>query len=278
MLALKLGTRGAPRPGRRAPEGDLPASARRARGQQEPARILQSVGAGPSDLPTCSCRTEDGYEWRAADGTAILRLPWGGVGLSGWNNSPTSSTSLPWRRRSTRRWPTSTPSRSSVARRPWRTSRHSDGVVVELQDTDGASTFVQGRYVVGADGANSVVRTWIGSEVTDLGYFHDWLVVDLVPRGSSALSSPAWQQCDPARPTTLVPGGPGRRRFEFMRLPDETREELNEEAARVASARAVGCHSRERHPGAPHGLHVPGALVRQVAPGSPAPGRRPRHT
>ena len=74
----------------------------------ETARILQSVGAGPADLPDVYLPYEDGYEWRAADGTAILRLPWGGVGPSGWNlanfiHQP------PWRPRSTRRWPTSTP-------------------------------------------------------------------------------------------------------------------------------------------------------------------------
>jgi hypothetical protein len=34
------------------------------------------------------------------------------------------------------------------------------------------------------------------------------------------------QVCDPTRPTTVVSGGPGRRRWEFMRLPHETREEL----------------------------------------------------
>jgi hypothetical protein len=40
-----------------------------------------------------------------------------------------------------------------------------------------------------------------------------------------------WQLCDPARPTTVVSGGPGRRRWEFMRLPHETLDELNSEAA-----------------------------------------------
>ena len=84
--------------------------------------------------------------------------------------------------------------------------------------------------MVGADGANSLVRQWIGSTVTELGYFHDWLVIDLLmhaPLEDFDFSPPAWQLCDPARPTTLVPGGPGRRRFEFMRLPTETVDELN---------------------------------------------------
>ncbi|NED84389.1 bifunctional 3-(3-hydroxy-phenyl)propionate/3-hydroxycinnamic acid hydroxylase, partial [Streptomyces sp. SID11233] len=33
--------------------------------------------------------------------------------------------------------------------------------------------------------------------------------------------------CDPARPTTAVSGGPGRRRFEFMRMPEESLAELS---------------------------------------------------
>ena len=38
------------------------------------------------------------------------------------------------------------------------------------------------------------------------------------------------QMCDPSRPTTAVSGGPGRRRWEFMRLPGESVDELNTEA------------------------------------------------
>ncbi|HWS44932.1 MAG TPA: FAD-dependent monooxygenase, partial [Acidimicrobiia bacterium] len=37
------------------------------------------------------------------------------------------------------------------------------------------------------------------------------------------------QVCDPTRPTTVVSGGPGRRRWEFMRLPHESLDDLNDE-------------------------------------------------
>ena len=103
---------------------------------------------------------------------------------------------------------------------------------MKLQSAADDRRTVTARDVVGADGANSLVRSWIGSTVTDLGYFHDWLVIDLLmhaPLENFDFSPAAWQLCDPARPTTMVPGGPGRRRFEFMRLPAETVEELNAE-------------------------------------------------
>jgi hypothetical protein len=81
--------------------------------------------------------------------------------------------------------------------------------------------------VVGADGANSFVRKSLGITFDDLGFQEDWLVIDLKPNEGVKLDVPdIGQWCNPARPTTMVPGGPGYRRWEFMRLPHETREEL----------------------------------------------------
>jgi flavoprotein hydroxylase len=109
--------------------------------------------------------------------------------------------------------------------------------VVDLAtDDDGVTLTVAGgeavraRFAVGCDGANSFVRARIGAEVTDLGFFYDWLIVDLRPNQPTVWSPLNVQVCDPRRPTTMVSGGPGRRRWEFMRLPDESLEDLNSEA------------------------------------------------
>jgi hypothetical protein len=64
----------------------------------------------------------------------------------------------------------------------------------------------------------------------DRAFFYDWLVVDVVFEETRVFDPLNVQICDPARPTTLVSGGPGRRRWEFMALPGETVEELNEES------------------------------------------------
>lgn len=83
------------------------------------------------------------------------------------------------------------------------------------------------RFVIGADGANSTVRKECGIEWQDLGFAEDWLVVDIKPHEGVKLEVPeAAQWCNPDRPTTLVPGGPGYRRWEFMRLPDESISDL----------------------------------------------------
>lgn len=197
----------------------------------EIARILQSLGLAPDALPDVVAPYDDLYEWRAADREPLLRLDWRGLGPSGWHVShffhqPGLETVLDAQ---VQQLPT------VDVLRGWQAVTHAegpDGITLELQSATGGRCTVTSRYLVGADGANSLVRSWIGAAVTDLGYFHDWLVVDLLMRAPPEqfdFSPPAWQLCDPARPTTLVPGGPGRRRFEFMRLPTETVEQLADE-------------------------------------------------
>lgn len=83
------------------------------------------------------------------------------------------------------------------------------------------------RFVIGADGANSFVASQMGAEFTDLGFSSDWLVVDIKPTVSRKWVPYLAEVLDPTRPTTVAPAGPGRRRFEFMLMPGETREAMS---------------------------------------------------
>ena len=85
---------------------------------------------------------------------------------------------------------------------------------------------VRARFALGTDGANSFVRGALGLELTDMKFQYDWLVVDITPDEMPTYKTAHYQVCDPRRPTTVVPGGPGNRRWEFMALPGEDLEEL----------------------------------------------------
>jgi 2-polyprenyl-6-methoxyphenol hydroxylase-like FAD-dependent oxidoreductase len=86
---------------------------------------------------------------------------------------------------------------------------------------------LRASYVVGCDGANSTVRSLLGLELTDLGFDRDWLVVDVVPHTPPTWLPYACQKLGPTRPTTLVPAGPGRRRWEFMIMPGDDQDDVD---------------------------------------------------
>src|SRR5262249_51293778 len=75
--------------------------------------------------------------------------------------------------------------------------------------------------------ANSVVRELAGVSMTDLGFSYEWLLCDVRLHEPRTFVPTNLQLCDPARPTTLVGSGPGRRRWEFMRLPEESSAEFD---------------------------------------------------
>ncbi len=109
---------------------------------------------------------------------------------------------------------------------------------VQLQDQSGLSQRISARYVVGCDGANSMVRKKIGGAQEDRGFEADWLVIDVLLRDGVTIElldiPAAGQYCNPTRPTTIVPAGirDGKmfRRWEFMRLPGESIAEMETEA------------------------------------------------
>ena len=80
---------------------------------------------------------------------------------------------------------------------------------------------IRAKYAIGSDGANSFIRRSVGLELTDLGFLFTWLIIDTRPHEYPHYFTAHFQVCDPERPTTVVPGGPGRRRWEFMVRPGE---------------------------------------------------------
>ncbi|HET7690055.1 MAG TPA: bifunctional 3-(3-hydroxy-phenyl)propionate/3-hydroxycinnamic acid hydroxylase [Nocardioidaceae bacterium] len=81
---------------------------------------------------------------------------------------------------------------------------------------------VLARYVLGCDGANSVVRQSIGTTMQDLKFEQRWLVVDV----DTPVELDQWegvhQVCDTHRAATYMRIGETRYRWEFRLLPGET--------------------------------------------------------
>jgi 3-(3-hydroxy-phenyl)propionate hydroxylase len=97
-----------------------------------------------------------------------------------------------------------------------------DHAVLRVRDLErGAVRDVAARYVVGCDGARSLVRRAIGSARDDLGLHQPWLCLDLVLRRPVDLPEYTVQYCDPARPMTQVNMIGARRRWEIMLMPGD---------------------------------------------------------
>lgn len=103
-----------------------------------------------------------------------------------------------------------------------------DRVIAELATLDGELT-IAADFVVGCDGAWSPVREALGIKLTDLQFDEPWLVIDALTRPGNQLPEMSLQICDPARPMTSLPMGPGRHRWEFMLLPGETPQQVMED-------------------------------------------------
>jgi 3-(3-hydroxy-phenyl)propionate hydroxylase len=90
---------------------------------------------------------------------------------------------------------------------------------------------VEANYVLGCDGANSLVRAAIGSSMQDLRFQQRWLVVDVDTAADLHQWDGVHQVCDPHRAATFMRIGDTRYRWEFRLLPGETAADFSTIAA-----------------------------------------------
>jgi 3-(3-hydroxy-phenyl)propionate hydroxylase len=86
----------------------------------------------------------------------------------------------------------------------------------------GDEHIVDAAYVLGCDGANSIVRNSIGAAMEDLRFEQRWLVADVITDAELNQWDGVHQVCNPVRAATYMRIGPARYRWEFRLLAKET--------------------------------------------------------
>jgi 3-(3-hydroxy-phenyl)propionate hydroxylase len=106
------------------------------------------------------------------------------------------------------------------------TSIEGTGPVTVRYTQDGAEHQITAGALLGADGANSLVRRAIGVGLRDLRFEERWLVIDV--RSPRALCDwgGVYQICDPARAATFMHVTGDRYRWEFRLADGETADDL----------------------------------------------------
>jgi len=192
-------------------------------------RLVQTMGLAEQLLPLLSVSRNIRHV--STDGKLLLLISRGGIGPEGWHNAyrfyqPEFETVL---RNGIIRF-------ASVDLRlrcdAFALDEFGDRVRVRYENlAAGELAQTTARYVVGCDGARSLVRRFMGAALHDLRSHERWIVLDMIldqpPRGVPEAADEtgrvvdAIQYCDPSRPTTFVPMPGKRHRWEFMLMPGD---------------------------------------------------------
>lgn len=92
---------------------------------------------------------------------------------------------------------------------------------------------VHAKYFVACDGGRSTIRPLLGIEMTGQSFPNPWLVVDIKAKDpSDGLNHLPYFNfiCDPACPTVSCVQPKGHHRFEFMLMPGQTKEYMEDPA------------------------------------------------
>jgi len=169
-------------------------------------RVLWANGMG-STMPKIA-QSGPLYQWFNADWRELLVIDWSAPSISGgpevnFVHQPTLEEGLD----------------KAVAQLPT-VDRHLGWEVVGVRQDEqlahvdiadvktGEKKTISARYVIGCDGANSIVREAIGGGLEDRGFEADWLVIDVLLKEGVTIEQlgipAAGQYCNPIRPTTIV--------------------------------------------------------------------------
>ena len=184
-------------------------------------RIFQAAGVADAMTGIARASTQGMHFVNAAGKTLMIRRGMEGIGPHGWHHDyyfhqPDLERVL---RQGAERFPTL---RVFTGSEVTAISEHGDLSLVRFEGPPGVGTrHIPARYVIGCDGARSLVRRLIGSSCEDLGLHQPWLVVDLIMRRDLSLPNYTVQHCNPERPMTQGYVTGRRRRWEIMLMPGD---------------------------------------------------------
>ena len=186
----------------------------------EAVRILQSAGIGDVIAPCLGAYPRMRFE--DADGGLLIDWPRSiEIGAQGWRDSnrfhqPDLEIAL------RKRAAASPLIKLHLGWQATAITQDDRAAAIEAAGPDGAKARFTADFVVGCDGARSMVRQTIGAELNFLAPPEQWLVADLILHpGAPTLPEGTVQYCDPARPFTYIEGVGRRRRWEVMLRPGD---------------------------------------------------------
>lgn len=109
-----------------------------------------------------------------------------------------------------------------------------DSIRLTIENRDTAFTD-ETRYLIGCDGARSIVRQYLGVAVDDLAFDEWWVVLDARIRDESKTPVSNRQYCRPSRPGTYVRGPGDLRRWEMKLLPHEDPDDFKKKEKIVSA-------------------------------------------
>lgn len=181
-------------------------------------RVFQTLGLADAVAPLL--RASSGARYFAPDGSLLFhRAAADRDGLQGWRNNYTFH--QPLLEQALRDGLTRFPSVHVRLRHDvFAVNQSEDGATVHVEDMGtGRVSAIEASYVVGCDGARSLVRRLIGGGFNDLGLHEPWVVADFTLRRPVDLPECSSQYCDPLSPITYVRVAENRHRWEFKLPP-----------------------------------------------------------